>query len=344
MTTSLLDQIKSGLEKLQLNLPETKSEQKKLRDHLRVEFIYSQLAVTNNNPLDRSQIIKIVDSQMKLNDANLIIQQETINLSKAYSIIDRLANQDKKISQNSLFKLITTLNEGIVKDNQSNYRQKDQLVPNSNKRFPAPDNISSLIEGYLEWLNSLERNPVKTPKHALNCYCGPIYIRAFRNHNQTLATLLTSYLLIKNGYPPLIINQEEKDRYEEKTSIALKQANIKPLRRQIQKDINYSIKLAIRYLEKTKEQKTYPLAKPTKDLLKIGQIATKTSETVPTIRHWTKHRLINPVAETKGGYMLFDKETIEKARRIRELQKQRLTLEEIGKVFDKESQNIDFYS
>jgi len=336
MTTSLLDQIKSGLENLQLSLPQTKPEQKRLQDYLRIEFIYSQLTLSNQNPLNRSQIIKLVDSQMKLNDVNLIIQQEAINLNNCYNLIYRLADQNKKISENSLFKLKTTLSEGIVKDNQSNYRQTDRQVKNSNKHFPSPNNISRLIKGYLKWLNGLKIDPYKTPKQALNCYYGLTYIHPFKDSNQKLAGLVTSYLLIKNGYPPLLIREGEKQNYEKKISIALKQANIKPLRTQIFKSINYSVENTGGYLGKNKERETYPLAKPTKDLLKIGQVANQTNETVPTIRHWTQENLLKPVAKTKGGFMLYSKESIKKARRIRELQKERLTLEEISKVFYKE--------
>jgi hypothetical protein len=336
MATSLLDEIKSGYEKLQMNLPPTKAELDKLSNYLRIEFIHSQLAFNNSDCLKRSQIIKIVENQMKLNDINLIIQQEAINLNKAYNLIHLLAEQDKLITQNTLFKLISTLNEGVSKDNQSNFRQEDQTVLNSKKSFPKPDNISTLIDGYLEWLNSQENNPKETPKKTLNTYQGLIYIRPFKNNNRLLATLITSYLLLKNSYPPLLV-AKDREAYDEKIQIALKQANIKPLRKLLYSSVLDSIKEANSFLARNQEQKTYPLAAPSKDLLKIGQVANRTNETVPTIRHWTQKNLLKPIGETKGGFMLYSKQALEQAKRIRELQKQRLTLEEIARVFDKES-------
>jgi hypothetical protein len=266
----------------------------------------------------------------------LIIQQEAINLNKAYNLIHLLAEQDKLITQNTLFKLISTLNEGVSKDNQSNFRQEDQTVLNSKKSFPKPDNISTLIDGYLEWLNSQENNPKETPKKTLNTYQGLIYIRPFKNNNRLLATLITSYLLLKNSYPPLLV-AKDREAYDEKIQIALKQANIKPLRKLLYSSVLDSIKEANSFLARNQEQKTYPLAAPSKDLLKIGQVANRTNETVPTIRHWTQKNLLKPIGETKGGFMLYSKQALEQAKRIRELQKQRLTLEEIARVFDKES-------
>ncbi len=64
-------------------------------------------------------------------------------------------------------------------------------------------------------------------------------------------------------------------------------------------------------------------------MLKIGEVADISGEKVATIRYWVKTGLIEIVEITNGGYQLFEKEEIEKCRRIRQFQKGRYTLEEI---------------
>jgi hypothetical protein len=69
-------------------------------------------------------------------------------------------------------------------------------------------------------------------------------------------------------------------------------------------------------------------------LLKIGALAEKTKETVPTLRYWTKMGLLNVDTITPSGYQLYHPCQIERCRKIRSLQKKRYTLEEIISLLD----------
>lgn len=71
-------------------------------------------------------------------------------------------------------------------------------------------------------------------------------------------------------------------------------------------------------------------------LLKIGELAKKTGETIPTIRYWTKENLLIVKEYTASGYQLYELNAIEKAKKIRKLQREkRLTIKEIKKIFQK---------
>ena len=41
-------------------------------------------------------------------------------------------------------------------------------------------------------------------------------------------------------------------------------------------------------------------------LLKIGELAKATNQTVPTIRHWTKEGLLQVAEVTEAGYQMYD--------------------------------------
>lgn len=66
-------------------------------------------------------------------------------------------------------------------------------------------------------------------------------------------------------------------------------------------------------------------------LLRIGGLSKKTGESVATLRHWTKEGLLHSAGHTDSGYTLYPPEATERAKRIRELQSERLSLGEIGK-------------
>ncbi|MBU1256525.1 MerR family transcriptional regulator, partial [Patescibacteria group bacterium] len=67
-----------------------------------------------------------------------------------------------------------------------------------------------------------------------------------------------------------------------------------------------------------------------KPLLKIGELAKLTGETIPTIRHWTKEGLLTVVKHTPSGYQLYNQKAALVVKKIRQLQNtKRLTLAEI---------------
>jgi DNA-binding transcriptional MerR regulator len=64
-------------------------------------------------------------------------------------------------------------------------------------------------------------------------------------------------------------------------------------------------------------------------LLKIGELAKATNQTVPTIRHWTKEGLLQVAQVKESGYQMYDELMIERVKKIQEMKEKRMTLLEI---------------
>ena len=64
-------------------------------------------------------------------------------------------------------------------------------------------------------------------------------------------------------------------------------------------------------------------------LLKIGELAKATNQTVPTIRHWTKEGLLQVAEITESGYQMYSEEMIGRIKKIQEMKEKRMMLEEI---------------
>lgn len=67
-------------------------------------------------------------------------------------------------------------------------------------------------------------------------------------------------------------------------------------------------------------------------LLKIGDLAKATKESVATIRHYATQGLLTVNSNTPGGYMLFSEVMIARVREIRAMQKRGLSLSAIKNV------------
>lgn len=333
MNTNLLEEIRERQEKLQLKKPFETDTKRRLDNFLKLEYIFNSLAISNNN-LTKSEIIKLTNNSLVIDDKNLIVQQKALNLNQAYEEIKKMAQKKEELlSTSNLDRLYLTLTKGLSKNNQAKYRDQTKKVPGSKRNFPGPDKIPNLIEAYLAWFNN--KSPKNSLKQTLNVHYGISLIQPYPQANDQLSRLIASYHLIRNGYPPLIIKKDNKSDYQKSLKKA-HQNNFTSLQRLIYQAILANIKSCLNLIDSEQEKQIYPLAVNRKSLLKIGQLANKTGETVPTIRHWTKKTLLKPVGETKGGFMLYSKDSIRQAKRIRSLQKNRLTLEEIKVIFDQE--------
>lgn len=54
------------------------------------------------------------------------------------------------------------------------------------------------------------------------------------------------------------------------------------------------------------------------------------------MRHWTKEGLLNPADHTEKGYTLYEAAAVEKVKKIRVKQSQRLSLQEIKRELENE--------
>jgi len=65
------------------------------------------------------------------------------------------------------------------------------------------------------------------------------------------------------------------------------------------------------------------------ELLRIGELAKLTGQTVPTIRYWTQRGLLQVANRTDSGYTLYEKSQVERAAQVVDMKAQRLSLAEI---------------
>jgi hypothetical protein len=128
-----------------------------------------------------------------------------------------------------------------------------------------------------------------------------------------------------HGYPPAIIRKGDRLEYFG----ALEKAQLGGSKTDYDKLI---IKAAARSLDiylKAALGKTSTMPLDKDELLRIGALAKRVSETVPTIRHWTKEGLLQVAKATDSGYQLFSVEMVERCKAIQKLKNDRLTLAEI---------------
>lgn len=113
---------------------------------------------------------------------------------------------------------------------------------------PAARLVASLMNEFVEWLNEImstnngETHPVQI---AALAHYKFVYIHPFYDGNGRTARLLMNLILMKSGYPPVIIRKEERLQYYEYLEQA-NQGDLKPFIRFISRCTHRTLKEYIR--------------------------------------------------------------------------------------------------
>ena len=289
---------------------------KNLEDWFRVELTYNSNAIEGNT-LSRNETALVVEKGITVEGKTLQEHLEAINHAQALEFIKSLIKKKSQdISQKDILDIQRIILGKIDDTNAGRYRNVPVRIAGTTTIMPNPANVPKLMDNFEKWLHSPSKDhPVKISADA---HYKLVSIHPFIDGNGRTARLLMNLLLMQEGYPPAVIKKEERRRYINSLEKAQTGGSLNDYYELIYGAVDYSLNIYLESIEVT--------------LLKIGDLAKQTGETIYTIRFWTKEGLLTVKDFTKGGYQLYEPSMIKKAEEIRRLQnKKRLTIAEIKK-------------
>lgn len=319
--SDLLDELtakKARLDKLQ-PLPEPQI--KNLDEWYRVELTYTSNAIEGNT-LSRRETALVVDKGLTIQGKSLIEHLEAVNHAEAVDFIRELATKTKPkdITKDTLLDIHRTILKRIDDSNAGRFRTVPVRVTGSRTVFPNYLRVPEMIDEFIEELHKTAKtvHPAHTAAFAHYRF---VSIHPFVDGNGRTSRLLMNLILEQEGYPPAIIRKEDRLKYIEALEQAQTGGSTDDFYKLVYEAIDRSLDI---YLGEDKKQ-----ISTEQKLLKIGDLARLTNETVVTIRHWTNEGLLRPTDRSSGGYRLYEASTVERVKQIQDLQKQRYSLAEI---------------
>ncbi len=319
-----IDDLLSEIEKKKQKLSElgrlSSVTKQNLDDWYKIELTYSSNAIEGNT-LSRAETALVVDKGLTVAGKSIQEHLEASNHAQAWEwIINRVSKNNYIFRENDLLELHQIILHRIDETNAGKYRNVPVRIAGSRVILPNPVKVSNLMKVYFEWLLGEHNNSVL---RACDAHYKLVSIHPFTDGNGRTARLVMNLLLLSSGYPPIIVRKE--DRHEYLTSLETAQLGgaLDKYYQLMLEGLSRSLDI---YLEATGAK-----IQVDKKLLKMGELAKITGESVPTIRYWVKMGLLPVTGETKGGYQLFTRELVKRVDKIRELQREkRLSLEEIA--------------
>jgi Fic family protein len=208
-----------------------------LRQNLIVEWTYNSNAIEGNT-LTLSET-KVVLEGITVGGKSMKEHLETINHKDAIVFLEQLVRGEEAISEWNIKNIHKLILKDIDDSNAGKYRLENVLISGANHvpphHFMVPQLMQKLVQEYNHQWKSL--HPIV---QACLLHGEFTKVHPFIDGNGRTARLLLNFVLLRNGYPPIIIKKESRLNYYE----ALDEASAA---------LNYDkfIKMAVRLVEES---------------------------------------------------------------------------------------------
>ncbi len=302
---------------------------KNLEEWFRIELTYTSNAIEGNT-LSRAETALVVEKGLTIGGKSITEHLEATNHAAALDFVkEQIKRKPSDLRERDILKIHEIILDRIDRENAGQgklyYRRVPVRISGSAVVMPNPRKVQTLMDEFFSWLEN------ETKMHAVELAAEAHYrfvtIHPFTDGNGRTARLLMNMILMMRGYPPAIIRKNDRLNYIKSLEKAQlvngeddsKKDYFKLIAAAVDRSLNIYLKAIDGEVEKVDSEK----------LLKIGELAKATNQTVPTIRHWTKEGLLQVAEVTESGYQMYSEEMIERVREIQEMKERRLTLEEI---------------
>jgi len=322
ITLSRLHELKKQLD---VHRPFPKEIIRNLDEWYKVELTYTSNAIEGNT-LTRQETALVVEKGITVEGKSIVEHLEAINHAKAWEFIMTFQNKDiKDISEQTIRNIHSIILRGIDMTNAGRYRNVPVRISGSTVVLPNPLKVPSLMKEFIANLQISKNNIINV---AVRAHFDFVSIHPFSDGNGRTGRILMNLILMQGGFPPAIIRKEERKVYINSIEKGQLHGDLSDYNDLMYTAIERSLHIYLESVE-PKEEKTLMLKK----LLKIGELAKATNESIPTIRFWTQEGLLRVAELSKGGYQMYHPDMIERIKQIRSLQKdKRLTIEELKKT------------
>lgn len=176
-----------------------------------VELTYTSNALEGNT-LTRIETAIVLEKGITVSGKPLKDHLEATGHLEALGFMRELASGDEPVLESDVRNLHRLVLAQAMPEEAGRYSRHERSITGSAAIFPSPPEIPGRMQSFLAWLNEAER----TPEMAFDAHEGLVTIHPFTDGNGRTARLLMNLLLLRQGYPPLVIVPEQRRTYHER--------------------------------------------------------------------------------------------------------------------------------
>lgn len=240
---TVIDNLK---EKIDEHRPFSKELANSLHEKLLVEWTYNSNAIEGNT-LTMSET-KVVLEGITVGGKTMIEHLETINHRDAILFIEDLVADKALLSEWNIRNIHALILKEIDKQNAGKYRTENVVISGAKHIPPKHYEITNLMQELIEEYNSNWKDYHPVIKATL-LHGEFVKIHPFVDGNGRTARLLLNFELMRSGYTPIIIKNEDRAKYYEVLDTAHTTMNYEPFIKLVSEFLIESEKLWLSVLD-----------------------------------------------------------------------------------------------
>ena len=179
-----------------------------LDDWYDVELTYTSNAIEGNT-LTRSETAIVLEKGITVRGKPLKDHLEALDHKEALDYVRALARRDEALREADVRELHRLVLYRSDPEQAGRYATVQRFIQGSTVRFPGPAELPSLMGDFGQWLQRASNDS----RDAFEAHARLVTIHPFADGNGRTARLLTNLMLLKGGYPPVIVAPEHRPDY-----------------------------------------------------------------------------------------------------------------------------------
>ncbi len=245
----LYDRILEKKKKLVSLRPLNKEQLKLIKEQINIEYIHNSTAIEGNT-LSLNETKLILEEGITISGKSLREHLDVINQKEAISWIEDFIKDKIKIKEIDIIELHRLTLKGISNHWAGRYKTTQNRIVGSKLKTTSPYRVHSEMNNLAyEIENNKKFNPIELAAYA---HHELVKIHPFIDGNGRTARLLMNLILMRNGYPPVVILNRERKKYFESLEKA-HFGNFKDFFNFIARNVERSLNLYLNALVPTKK-------------------------------------------------------------------------------------------
>ncbi len=183
---------------------------KNLDNWFKVELTYTSNAIEGNT-LTRSETALVVQKGLTVSGKSLVEHLEATNYALALDFIKQLVKAKREtLKIADILDLHRVVLKGVDDQNAGKFRSIEVKIAGSDSQLPSPLRVPDLMDDFIMWLHKSGDHPVQV---AVDAHFKLVAIHPFVDGNGRSARLLLGLLLMQEGYPPALVQNEDRLEY-----------------------------------------------------------------------------------------------------------------------------------
>jgi Fic family protein len=184
---------------------------RRLDEQLAIEWTYNSNAIEGSTlTLKETQLI--LETGLTIGGKSLREHLEAINHKEAIDYVESLARGEGPITPADVRRVHALVLDKIDDDNAGRYRKVPVYITGAAHRPPEPSAVDRLMNEWGKWVAGGARK-LHSVERAAIAHHRLVSIHPFIDGNGRTARLVMNLLLMRDGYPPTIIERANRRQY-----------------------------------------------------------------------------------------------------------------------------------